>query len=315
MYKKQILSLMLFLFGTITFAGEFAHIQKESILKKERAVARYIRTAAYKRFVFITAGVAAMGYASYSFFAPAPQPISPTPLLPVETPPLNPDQPMLATTVLSKISQLDAKLDRVEVKVEHMDITMTSGQPQTFGQGVKKFVKETAFTIFTMACVNGALYPFAKYLAKVDRVVDTFLDSMFFTIDINWYLRSHTSLLTTCTLLQTYAMPIKEHEMVRGLTNPQLLIDSWTMVTQQIEGVLGFLHYKASVLRKKTPAQATSLEHFANDLKNYVDSTVTTLEEKSQAQQWEDMHTTLVNFNAELRNRWVQCALIEHAKL
>lgn len=269
-----------------THPGPLMFLDQHAIDRHRMNIETELKRATKLKVLIGLTGLIATGYAGYKLFGPVDASVMQPVVLSTDQCAFSPEQMHIS---LNKFHALASKLN----SVEH----------QTWWQWIKNTVVQQYVIALFYGLASGTLAPITKYFTKLDQAVDRAVDKIFFKADVNWYIRSHTTLFNTGLLLNSYAEHVSETK--------DALIVTWNLCIKQLEGIVGFIGYKENILQSKEPYHAEQLKLFEQRITQKINDYTTQLHEMFATHAWQSIRATLVKFNEDIHSWTSECGLIE----
>lgn len=139
------------------------------------------------------------------------------------------------------------------------------GKSTTWGIWFKRLGHQlkNQYTFAAMGAVATAtLSPLLKYLKSIDKLVDKGIDFVFPAGDMNWFLETRCTIMPLLNELHDYTK-IQTDALI---TESSPFVATWQLCAQQLEAMIGFIRYKASLFASNNQIHGTAATTIADEL-------------------------------------------------
>lgn len=125
-----------------------------------------------------------------------------------------------------------------------------------------KYIFQSSLIMSVAGVISGATHPFLtpvfKRLGGVATKVDSLFEKVLHSVDLNWYVTTHTNLFDLFLQLEDHVDGFSKaaSDSADFTYHCDGYIDSWNLLVQQMESILAFISYKIEVLAKKSMINA-----------------------------------------------------------
>lgn len=241
--KQLIIFCLLFAVPAVSAEIRLRPLYQENIDQHEQRIATELKRINYLRYGIATALTLSAGYFTYRLFAGSPEP---KPGSSVDSKPQE-----LTPELITEI-----KKGFAENRITNQNLTLflanhgycVPNQTISWGQwgyGWANWFGTQAFVIFVGYIISNSMNPFMKYFNAFDAKVDALINRIYFTPTVAWFLATRCPLTQLFTQLETDAAELQSRTDVDHARDSFIM--HWTICSQQIEALLGFMQYQSRI--------------------------------------------------------------------
>lgn len=280
-YKHLVIfASLIFSFGSIQPQFSMARISFEAIQNEHARIETMLRWHSVYQVATVAcllASAGAVGYASYHALNQKDDSLVATPL----------DGEKFNQLAERMCIYFEQRLDKHAIQ-KNWIMTQIHWLKKTFFSQVQSIAISIGASIIFNA-MNNTLGPISKYIARLNGALDRTATSIFHQNNLEWFIVHETQELGIIATLKQFATLVEGKQLTFSsplLGQEQMTIEPitdskrlealrdftayWALLTQQLESILGFMHYKSLknsnlLMQERMVSIATKVQSLVND--------------------------------------------------